>query len=343
MAMTETELKNRIKEGSCNLYVLYGEESYLTEQYARMIARQTVEPDFDAFNLQRFDGQSLPLEQLEEAVETLPMMADRKCVLVRDMDVAAADSGRLLSLVEQLPDSCVVVFWQMTLQPEKKKAWKDFLTAAEKVGTVMEFARKTEGDVVKLLVSGAKRRGCVLAPEDARYLVQQAGNDLQLLLNEIDKLTALAGEGGTVTKELIDKAATKNLEAKVYDLSKAILGRRPAVAYTLLHQLAQQREEPVIVLSVLSGAYADMYRVKVTLASGQPATALGDLFPKMYKGKEWRLRNAGRDAARLSVATLRDCLELLARADAGMKSGSGNGWLLLEQAVAGLLRRAGEG
>lgn len=341
MAITETELKNRIKEGTCNLYLLYGAESYLTEQYARMIARQTVEPDFDAFNLQRFDGQSLPLEQLEEAVETLPMMADRKCVLVRDMDVAAADSSRLISLIEQLPDSCVLVFWQMTLQPDKKKAWKDFLAAAEKVGSVVEFGRKTEGDVVKLLVGGAKRRGCVLAPEDARYLVEQAGNDLQLLLNELDKLTALAGEGGTITRSLIDTAATKNLEARVFDLSKAILGRRPAVAYILLHQLAQQREEPVAVLGVLSTAYSDMYRAKAALAAGQPATAPAAVF-KNYKGKEFRLRNAGRDAASLSVAALRDCLELLARADTGMKTG-GDGWLLLEQTVASLLRRAGEG
>lgn len=341
MAITESELKNRIKEGACNLYVLYGEESYLTEQYARMIARQTVEPDFDAFNLQRFDGQSLPLEQLEEAVETLPMMTDRKCVLVRDMDVTA-DSTRLIALVENLPDSCVLVFWQMTLQPDKKKAWKDFLDAANKVGTVVEFARKTDGDVVKLLVSGAKRRGCVLAPEDARYLVEQAGNDLLLLLNEIDKLTALAGEGGTVTRDLIDKAATKNLEAKVFDLSKAILSRHGTRAYSLLHQLAQQREEPLVVLGVLSGAYADLYRVKVAVAAGQSTTAPADLFPKTYKGKEWRLRNAGRDAAPMSVAVLRDCLELLARADTGMKRG-GDGWLLLEQTVAGLLRRAREG
>lgn len=340
MAITESELKSRIKEGACNLYVLYGAEGYLTEQYARIIARQTVEPDFDAFNLQRFDGQSVSIEQLEEAVETLPMMAERKCVLVRDMDVTVADSARLVSLVQQLPDSCVLVFWQMTLQPDKKKAWKDFLLAAEKVGTVVEFGRKTESDVIKMLVGGAKRRGCILSGEDARYLVEQAGNDLQLLLNELDKLTALAGEGGTVTRGLIDSAATKNLEARVFDLSKAILSRRPAEAYTLLHQLAQQREEPLAVLGVLSTAYSDMYRAKIALAAGQPATAPATAF-KNYKGKEFRLRNAGRDAARISVSALRDCLDLLARADTGMKTG-GDGWLLLEQTVAGLLR-AGEG
>ena len=37
---------------------------YLTEQYARRIAAQTVEEGFDAFNLQRFDGQEITPAQL---------------------------------------------------------------------------------------------------------------------------------------------------------------------------------------------------------------------------------------------------------------------------------------
>ncbi len=336
--MTEAELKALIKEGSCNLYVLYGEESYLTEQYARRIAATTVEPDFEAFNLQKFDGQGLSIEQLEGAVETLPIMADRKCVLVRDIEVNATNSDRLVALIDGLPDSCVLVFWQMTVRPNKtQNAWKTFLAAAAKAGCVTVFDRKSPADVAKMLVAGAKRRGCALDPSDAKHLIERAGNDLQLLLGEIDKLTALAGEGGTVTRELINRAAIQNLETKVFDLSKAILSRRAGEAYTLLAGLAQQREEPVAVLGVLSSAYADMYRAKVASAAGLPATAPMEVYKQAYKsGKEFRLRNAGQNAARMSIPTLRDCLDRLARADRAMKNGA-DGWLTLEQTVAGLL------
>lgn len=336
--LNEAQLKTVLKEGNCNLYVLYGEESYLTEQYARKIARETVDPQWDAFNLQQFDGQVITVEQLEDAVETLPMMTDRKCVMVRDLQVNAADGERLTALIEQVPDSCVLVIWQMTGQPDSKKPWKTFLDTAVRVGTVVKFGRKTIEDVVKMLVAGAKRRGCILAPADARYLVEQAGNDLQLLLNEIDKLTALVGEGGTVTREVIDAAATKNLEAKVFDLSKAILGLRPAVAYGLLHQLAQQKEEPLPVLAVLSTAFCDIYRAKAAVSAGQSATAPAEFY-KSYKGKEFRLRNN----TRLSVALLRDCLDCLAKADRRMKFGGGDPWMLLERTVATLLCRVEEG
>lgn len=341
MAMSEAELKEIIKTGGANLYLLYGAEGYLVEQYARLVTRYTVEEGFDAFNLQRFDGQEVTLEQLEEAVEALPLMTARKCVLVRDYDAASGDTERFLRLVGQVPDSCVLVFWQMTVQPDsRKRGWKDFLEIAQKSGVVMNFERKTVTDIAKMLVSGAKRRGTRLDMEDARYLVEQVGNDLNLLLCELDKLCALGGE--QITRGHIDTACAKNLEARVFDLSKAILRRRPGDAYDLLQQLKVQRQEPVTVLGALSTAYADLYRAKVAAAAGVPSTALlGDF--KSYKNKEFRLRNAARDVSRLGVPLLRDSLDILAQTDTALKMSSGMEWVLLEQAVTRLIARVQEG
>ena len=341
MAMTETALRQQLKEGPRGLYVLYGEESYLTEQYARLIARQTVDEAADAFNLHRFDGQTLSLEQLEETVEALPLMAERKAVLVRDMDVAGEDTERLIAMFSELPEDCVLVFWQMTVQPDKKKGWQAFLKAAEKHGTVVCFDRKTPGDVVKLLVAGAKRRGCTLSPADARYMLEQAGNDLNLLLNELEKLCALATEG-VITRESIDVVGTKNLEARVFDLSKAIFRGNCQQAFSLLQQLFIQREEPLAVLGALSSAYADLYRARVAQAGGGSVEALAAAFPKAYKGKEFRLRNALREGSRLDTTALRKALEVLAAADRGLKTG-GDGRVQLEQAVARLLALTAQG
>ena len=332
--MTESQLKDTIKQGGANLYVLYGAETYLVEQYARLIARQTVEEGFDAFNLHRFDGQEVDAAQLEDAVEALPLMSDRKCVLVRDYDVAP-EHERVMKLTAQVPDSCVLVFWYVSAQPDgRKNAWKEFLKQAEQVGVVMNFARKDPADAAKMLAAGAKRRGCQLDVADARYLVEQVGNDLNLLLCELEKLCALVGEGA-ITRRHIDDACPKNLEMRVFDLSKAILRRRADEAYDLLHQLRVRREEPVAILGVLSNAFADLYRAKVAAAGGESAERLAGDF-KSYKGKEFRLRNAARDTARIGVTALRECLDVLADTDTALKMGRGDGWVLLEQTVARL-------
>ena len=337
MAMNETQLKETIKSGSANLYVFYGVESYLVEQYARMVVRETVEEGFDAFNLQQFDGGEVSIAELEDAVEALPMMTDRKCVVVRDLDPCSGDTDRLLRLIEQVPDSCVLVFRQMTVQPDKRKnGWKEFLKIAEKQGVVMHFERKDVTEAAKMLAGGAKRRGCRLDVADAHYLVEQVGNDLNLLIHELDKLCALAGEGGEITCRMIDTACPKNLEAKVFDLSKDILYRRRQQAFDLLHQLRIQRAEPVMVLGALSGAFSDFYRAKVAVASGTSAESMAAHF-KSYKGKEWKLKSAARDCGRQTIDILRTCLQILAETDTALKLRSGEEWVLLEQTVARLM------
>lgn len=337
MAMTETQLKECIKSGSANLYVFYGAEGYLVEQYARMVARETVEEGFDAFNLQRFDGQEVSIAELEEAVEALPLMTDRKCVLVRDLDPCADDTDRLLTIMEQVPDSCVLVFWQMTVQPDSRKnGWKSFLKVAQEKGVSMKFERKDVAEAAKMLAGGAKRRGCRLDVADGHYLVEQVGNDLNLLIHELDKLCALAGEGGEITKKMIDTACPKNLEAKVFDLSKAILWRRRQEAFDLLYQLRVQREEPIAVLGTLSNAFSDLYRGKVATASGVNPEAMARAF-KSYQKKEWKLKNGARDSARIPIDALRKCLEILAETDVSLKLRSGDEWVLLEQTVVQLM------
>ena len=71
-----------------------------------------------------------------------------------------------------------------------------------------------------------------------------------------------------------------------------------------------------------------------------PAEALARAF-KSYKGKEWKLKNAVRDSARLSVDTLRRCLDILAETDTTLKLRSGDEWVLLEQTVVRLTEALG--
>lgn len=354
MAMKETDLKKQLKEAVLQpVYFLYGEETYLTSHYAGAIAEKAVgKDDMGGFNLQKLDGQECTAEELEDAAEALPLMAERKCVVVRDFDIAAggsASADRVMKLVNDPPESCVLVFWLDNLTPDLRKnaKWKAFIAAIDKNGACVEFPRKTTADIVKLLCSGAARRGVTLRPEDARLLVEQCGDDLNLLMNELDKLSALAGNGeaeglkGEITRQMIETAATKNLEASVFDLSKAILQNHYERAYGIIHRLFSQKEEPVSILAVLSNAYADLYRAKVAAAAGMQADTLTADFS--YRGREFRLRNAARDAARIPLGTLRSSLEILAKADIALKSSRTDKRVVLEETAAKLIVAAKTG
>lgn len=337
LAWDEKTLAKDLKTALRGLYVLYGEEAYLVAHYTEQIAKKAVSDDLGGFNLQRFDGETADAAQIEEAIDALPLMAERKCVVVRDLDITAGDRAeRLLPLLEDLPETTVVVLYYMQLQPQMKNAkWKRLLEAATKNGAAVCLAKKTPAELSRTLCSGATRRGCTLTPQNAALLVEQCGEDMLLLTNELDKLAALS-DGGEITAEMIRTAATKNLEARVFDLSKALLRHRRDEAFGILDTLLQQREEPVGILAVLTNSYVDMYRMKVAQIGGRSAAEVAAAFPA-YKGKEFRLRYAAQDAATLSVEQLRRALAVLADADTALKSSGTQARFVLETTLTKLL------
>ncbi len=336
MAYGEKELREELKGELRPVYLLYGDEAYLTAKYADAIGKAAVVEDMGGFNLQKFDGETASAEQLEQAIDALPLMAERKCVIIRDLDFTDdAVAERILPLIENPCETTVLVLMYMRLQPTGKQAvWKTLRDTAAKVGGVVKFTKPTATEIAATLCARAARRNCVLSSANANFLIEQCGDDVLLLCNELDKLAAIA-DGGEITAALIKKAATQNLEAKGYELTKAVLYRKSDEAYGILDILLGQREDPIAILAILIGAFVDMYRMKV---AGVSAEEVHGAFPQMYgKSKVSRLTFAARDAARMTPEQLCEKLEILAQADTLLKSSRANPRFVLEQAIAKLM------
>ncbi len=338
-AINETMLKKQIKENAfAKVYFFYGEETYLVEKYSELVVSKVVGKTMVDFNLQRFDGK-VPVNTIAEAVEALPLMAERKCVLVTDFDAEglnAAENKKLNELIENLPNSCVLVFRILSLEINLKKSakWKNFLKLVDKAGDTLIFDYRTPAALAKYLSDYAEKRGCALSQEDGKYLVQQCGTELILLNNEMEKLCAYVGEG-TITRKQIDSIAVKTAETVTYKLANSLVAGNYEEAYRILSILFDQREEPVSILSALSGAYIDLYRAKAALESGVPIPQAAQDFE--YRSLEFKLRNAAKDCRRLKLSQLRRCLDAIYQTDKQLKSSRTDSRVLLEKLLAQLL------
>lgn len=336
MAYGEKELREELKGELRPVYLLYGDETYLTAKYADAIGKAAVSEDMGGFNLQKFDGETASAEQLEQAIDALPLMAQCKCVIIRDLDFTdEAVAERILPLIETPAETTVLVLMYMRLQPTGKQAvWKTLRDTVAKVGGVVKFAKPTATEIAATLCARAARRNCKLSSANAGLLIEQCGDDVLMLCNELDKLAAIA-DGGEITASLIKQVATQNLEAKGYELTKAVLYRKSDEAYGILDILLGQREDPIAILAILIGAFVDMYRMKT---AGVSAEEVLSAFPQMYgKSKVSRLTFAARDAARMTSEQLCEKLEILAEADTLLKSSRANPRFVLEQAIAKLM------
>lgn len=338
--ITETELKRQIEKSEfTRMYFLYGEEKYMIREYAKKLVSKAYAGGPRDFNLQRLDGAETDVQQIASAVEAMPVMAERKCVEVSDLDAGALRAGeaeKLWELLGSLPESCVLVMDLPSLEADvaKDRSWKKFLEKANKAGATVSVPRRSQAQMEKLLCAAAQKRGCSMDGRTAAYMVSLCGGGLQNAINELEKLCAYVGQG-EITKQTVDGLTTKNLETRVFDLSRALLAGSYDKAYSILNQLFYQNEEPVAILTVLSGAYLDLYRVKASVQSGLTALEPAKHFD--YARKEFRLTNAERTARDFSVPVLRQCLDALCQADLALKGARGDRRLVLEKLLARLI------
>lgn len=335
--LNEQDLKAQIKTGSFGpAYLIYGEESYLKEYYLSQLKKKLVDPAFESFNFHRFENSNIDLDDVFKDAQMLPMMSEYNFVLVRDYPVekSKSDIKLLEEYLADAPDTTVLLFLYDSITPDVKSAsFKKVIKAFDKAGSVVNLEKRKESDVAKLLVSGAKKRGSVITLDNAKYLISVCGNDMVILLNELDKLSAFAKDK-EITKEIIDNMATKCLQARVYDLSKGIAAGNADLAYNVLNTLFAMKEEPVVILSVIGGVFVDMYRVKCAKTGGMGYDDVAKYYN--YKGREFALRNATRDCAQLTEKQLRQALDVIMETDLKIKSTSADKNLLLEELVAKL-------
>ncbi len=340
----EQEIKAMIKSSDfSNAYFIYGEESYLKEFYVNKLKDKIVDKAFETFNFHSFEGKDTSLDDILKDAQMLPMMSEYNFILVCDypFDKSKSDVKMISEFLEDVPETTILVFWYnaVAVDVRKNSAYKAVLKAFDKAGVCVNLEKRSDAEVARLLVSGAKKRGSALDINNAKYLISVSGNDMKILLNELDKLSYYA-QGGEITKDIIDDIATKCLQARVYDLSKSVVAGNYDKAYVVLDTLFAIKEEPIVILSVLGGVYVDMYRVKCAKTAGCSYDDVAKHFN--YKGREFALRNASRDCAHLSENQLRNSLDAIINTDVKLKSSSVNPRLLLEELIIKLVMIAQE-
>ena len=332
----EKALKAHIKAGEFYpIYLVYGDEDYLKKTYVDMICSKNVSGAFESFNLQKFDGKTAELQDVFEQAAIMPMMSDKRCLVVEDYKLEGAadkDLSLIADYAESCPDTSIVIFHQKNTEFSTSKA-KKAVDIISKHGAVCVLNKRTGNDLIKPLISSASKSGCILSPQMANYLVSQVGDDFNVLINELHKVCGYAA-GGEITKAHIDSVAVKTDDVKIYYLTKALMTKDFDKAYKVLHTLLKQKVQAEYILGTIVSSYVDMYRAKVSLSCGDRAEALASDFG--YKNTAFRLTNGARDSSRMDLPTLRKCLEVLSEADMKLKKSYDAEVIVLEQLMVKL-------
>ncbi|MBE6754704.1 MAG: DNA polymerase III subunit delta [Ruminococcaceae bacterium] len=345
IAMKDLERQLKANKPS-RVYLIYGTEVYLKQQAIDLLKKRCIPEVLPEFNYQRLDGTREPITVLMDAVEQFPMMADRRCVLLEDFDIARAPESSisiLIDTIKRVPDSCVLIIWQNDdVTTEKNARMKKVAETCKKYGSVMKCLPPRPSDTARMLCDSAERLGLRMAMPEAYYMMELCGADLTNLLSELEKLSAAVGRK-PITREAIDTYCTRSVDADVYRISRCILEGRSDEAFKLTRRLLVQKNSPVSIFTIMTGSFIDLYRAKALARNSGTAAELAEVFPGDYKGRGFRAENAMRDQSKFGAHQLRRYIDLLFEAELKLKGGRSDKEICLEQLIARLCMVQREG
>lgn len=315
------EFRTSLRGGECaNVYIFFGEETYLMQQAVEQLRELLVPAASEAFNYHRLGGKNVTVQELTEAAEAMPMMAERTLVTVTDMDIFKLDESQrtaLTALLEDFPDYCTLVFLYRQIPYKRDGKLKKLAAAVAAHTTEIEFAPQGRQKLQKWV----RRRFAALGKEidDATidHFLFTCGNLMDGLVPEITKLAAYA-KGSSVTSADIDAVADPILEARIFDMTNAVSARDYDRAAAVLAELFRMQTEPIVILGALSRELRQLYTARLALEGNKDAVWLKDLWRMSSDYPAKKLMQSARGVSR---AWCREAVQRCQVLDRRMKSG----------------------
>jgi DNA polymerase-3 subunit delta len=278
----EADFRKEIKSAPRTGYLFFGEEDYM-KAFALKIASEAICPDpsFAFFNEIRLDSISYSPDALLDALMPLPMMAERKLVVVTGMDFGAMRPYEIDAFVEvlsQLEDYeyNTLIISVASDRIDAGKPPKSPSAIVKHLGeylTPVYFEKNSPAKLASWVGKHFEHNGVIASPAVCSAVIDYCGRDMYNLASETDKLSFFVRSQGRdqVTPDDVRYISTPAAEYNAFALTNAIAARRKDEALDVLKDLKMRRVEPVVVMGEVSKAVHDMATILTLKAEGMTA------------------------------------------------------------------------
>jgi|GEM_PF-1857338 len=337
--MTDKEFRAEIKSGLSGGYLIYGDEEYLKNYLVKLAVKSVVgDDDFSAVNIIETDENSYDDSFLENALASVPVMAEKCCAVcrVRFSELKEERKEIIYSALDLLKNNPQVVliffipsgyFDEGNLKKNNPSAdYKKLTGYLSPVGVPYQTASVLKKWVAKHLVSdGLTADDTVLS-----HFIDVAGFDMTALSGEIEKLTCyvLSKNENEVTKEAVDFVCSENGELDAFALSNAVVSGNRGTALEALKECRDKKQKATSVIARMTSEFMNMLTVAVCMKNGMLRSDISKKLG-MHEFRVGKYMEAIRD---VEIPAIRAVIDRSVEIDAALKS-SGGGYELLERFV----------
>ncbi|MBF1373762.1 MAG: DNA polymerase III subunit delta [Porphyromonadaceae bacterium] len=242
------------------VYLLAGDEPLFIDQIASFATKELIPAEEQDFNQSILYGAEVNARTILLEALRFPMMGSQVLVLVREAQ-QVRDLDTLAAHLDELPESTCLILCYKKKADKRKALYK----AISERGGVFESTKMYDSKIPDFIIKSFAARQLDIDPRTAHLMADSTGNDLEKILNEVEKIALALSEKGTrtVTPEVIEYYIGVSKEYNNFELLTALIRRDAVRAYRIaLYFASDERNHPIqMTLSTLFGFFSNLMAV----------------------------------------------------------------------------------
>ena len=339
----EADFRKELKSGPRAGYLFFGEEDYLKTFAIRQAREQLcTDPTFSFFNEMRVDAVGFTPDKLMDALMPMPMMADRKLVILSGLNFNTMRQNELDDICEVLASLNDYDYNLLIVNAAADCLDVGYLpkspsTALKKLGehlTPVQFDRCTNAKLASWIRKHFAHNGVEASPEFCNAMPEYCGHGMFELANEIDKLSYYTRSHGLTeaTVENMHRVCTPAEEYDAFAFTNAIMDGKHDEALAILADYRFRRIDPLLILGEVTHLICDMLAIRAMTADGTPNSEIGAI---LKIRSEFKIKLYQRNLRNVTEKRLLRALDACNAADAALKL-SPKGYTALERMICSL-------
>lgn len=283
----EADFRKEIKSAPANGYLFFGEEDYM-KNFAIKTAISALSPDpsLAFFNEFKLDAFTYTPDALIDALTPLPMMADRKIIVLTGLDFTAMRQGEIDALCEALAQLDEYDYNTLIINaPADRfdpgtlpKRPSSLLQKLSEYLTPVYFEKNTPAKLAAWVSKHFEHNGVTASPEVCALTVDRCGRDMFNLASETEKLAYYVISQGRseITADDVISIAIPAAEFDAFALTNAIGARNRDEALSILRDLQNRKADPIIIISEITKTVCDITAVMTLHNDGLTAREISE-------------------------------------------------------------------
>lgn len=329
-----------------SLVFLHGKEEYLINWAEKRLGNLYTKESSRALDLTIFDESQFEIDEIISACETMPMMSERKVVILEDFlcvwgkdikGITKDDISRFTKYLEDLPESLLLIITTFEESIKNGRKTKTSLyKAITKMGKDYDFDSLSQGDLRKFIAKRFRLLGKNAPSREVNFFINESGYynkdmdySLYNLKNDIEKIANYADDE-IITEDDIRECISESLEKGVFKLIDAVSNNQKEEAFKLLHEILLSGEKPMKILNLIIGQLEIMLSAMEMRGEGIAVPTI----EKELKVHKYRLKKAMKAASSYDLKDLKRILAMAMEVENQTKSGKLSFELALELFIA---------